>query len=487
MLVQQLRLIQERCGYLPRPELEALSVRLKVPLYRLNEVISFFPHFRMEPPPDVEVHVCRDLACHLRGAPGCLRSLKEVAAEFGGEAQVKVEGVSCLGRCDGAPAVLIELHRAGRPDGRVSYSDRRSRTTRRGCGRSSRRTSTAARCRATRSIGRRGPGGSTRIITFAPTRPAQSRRRSRANKASFRRSGLVTGERFYQAVHSFADKLKQAHSTDSRRLGRRRPDRRGLEGGRPPRHGRGRNPAFRKWCDVREARGEEKYIVCNADESEPATFKDRELLLRTPDLVIEGMVLAALLVRAPERVHLHPARVSRPDRRPERGHRGGRASGVIGPDVLGTGLAVRARGLREPGRLRLRRAGGLDRGDRGAQGRAAQPPAPARDQRAVRQAHPAQQRRDLRLGAGDRHPHGGEWYAAAGRKAGAWYARKGKPGGKGLRFFSICGDVRRPGVFEVEIGSTLGELIDLAGGVRDGLPLKAVAPSGPRAASSRRS
>ena len=57
--------------------------------------------------------------------------------------------------------------------------------------------------------------------------------------------------------------------------------------------------------------------------------------------------------------------------------------------------------------------------------------------------------------------------------------QKGKAAAKGLRFFSVCGDVNRPGVYEVEIGSTLGELIDLAGGVRDGLRLKAVAPSGP--------
>jgi NADH:ubiquinone oxidoreductase subunit F (NADH-binding) len=74
---------------------------------------------------------------------------------------------------------------------------------------------------------------------------------------------------------------------------------------------------------------------------------------------------------------------------------------------------------------------------------------------------------------------GGPWYADQGRKAGQWYARKGKPGAKGLRFFSICGHVTRPGVYEVEIGSTLGELIDMAGGVCDGLPLKAFAPSGP--------
>ncbi len=75
--------------------------------------------------------------------------------------------------------------------------------------------------------------------------------------------------------------------------------------------------------------------------------------------------------------------------------------------------------------------------------------------------------------------NGGKWYAGSGRKGGPWYTAKGKEGAAGLRFFSICGDVRKPGVYEVEIGSTLGELIDLAGGVRDGLPLKAVAPSGP--------
>src|SRR5262249_26067196 len=74
---------------------------------------------------------------------------------------------------------------------------------------------------------------------------------------------------------------------------------------------------------------------------------------------------------------------------------------------------------------------------------------------------------------------GGAWYAESGRKGSPWYARSKKPGAKGLRFFSICGDVRQPGVYEVAIGSTLGELIDRAGGVRDGLPLKALAPSGP--------
>ena len=70
----------------------------------------------------------------------------------------------------------------------------------------------------------------------------------------------------------------------------------------------------------------------------------------------------------------------------------------------------------------------------------------------------------------------------AGRRAAigaSWYAARGRPGFRGRRLLSISGDLERPGVYEVPIGLTLGELIDLAGGVKDGKPLGAVAPSGP--------
>src|SRR5262249_24689255 len=82
---------------------------------------------------------------------------------------------------------------------------------------------------------------------------------------------------------------------------------------------------------------------------------------------------------------------------------------------------------------------------------------------------------------------GGVWYRDCGVADTPWYLAKRKPDdkperwprGKGLRFFSICGDVARPGVYEVPVGLTVGELIAMAGGMRDGLPLLAFAPSGP--------
>ena len=83
--------------------------------------------------------------------------------------------------------------------------------------------------------------------------------------------------------------------------------------------------------------------------------------------------------------------------------------------------------------------------------------------------------------------NGGAWYRDSGVTESPWYIARRKPDdkperwprGKGLRFFSICGDVARPGVYEVPVGSTVGELIAMAGGMRDGLPLLAFAPSGP--------
>src|SRR5580692_6768995 len=109
-IVQDLHEIQKRCGYLPKAELEALSRRRKqTPLHRLHEVASFFPHFKLAPPPTLEVRVCRDMACHLRGAVEFHKNLEALAEEVA-PGEVVVSGVSCLGQCDGAPALLIGDH-----------------------------------------------------------------------------------------------------------------------------------------------------------------------------------------------------------------------------------------------------------------------------------------------------------------------------------------------------------------------------------------
>src|SRR5262249_41807284 len=109
MIVQELHAVQERCGYLPEAELRALAERLRVPLHRLHEVASFYPLYRLVPGSPAEVKVCRDMACHLHGAPRLQGDLTALGSEIGG-GKVTVDGVSCLGQCDRPVAVSINDH-----------------------------------------------------------------------------------------------------------------------------------------------------------------------------------------------------------------------------------------------------------------------------------------------------------------------------------------------------------------------------------------
>src|SRR6185312_16940305 len=93
-------------GYLPEPALRALADRLDVPLFRLQAVASFYPHFFLKPPARAEVRVCGDMACHRRGG----NQLREqLAARYQGQ-DANIRHVSCLGRCDLAPAIAVNDH-----------------------------------------------------------------------------------------------------------------------------------------------------------------------------------------------------------------------------------------------------------------------------------------------------------------------------------------------------------------------------------------
>ena len=109
MIFDDLRAIQSQYGYLPGDQLEALSKRIDVPLYRIHGVADFYPHFHLAPPPKVMLRVCSDMSCHLRGADPLRAGLKQ---RFQGmnESDLKIGDVSCLGQCDGAPAISINDH-----------------------------------------------------------------------------------------------------------------------------------------------------------------------------------------------------------------------------------------------------------------------------------------------------------------------------------------------------------------------------------------
>ena len=115
---------------------------------------------------------------------------------------------------------------------------------------------------------------------------------------------------------------------------------------------------YKKWQEVREARVTPKYVVCNGDESEPGTFKDREILLRAPHLVVEGVIMGGLVVGAERGIiyirhefheQIHAVRAS---------HQMGRATGSVRPEHFGDRPQLQSRSVHQPRRLHLRRANG---------------------------------------------------------------------------------------------------------------------------------
>src|SRR6266568_204257 len=109
VIFDDLRAIQLRHGFLPKAELEGLSQRTQTPLYQIHSVASFYPHFHLVPPPKAEIRVCADMSCHLNGACELRADLESRFANSRTE-DVQIRDVSCLGRCDHAPAISVNDH-----------------------------------------------------------------------------------------------------------------------------------------------------------------------------------------------------------------------------------------------------------------------------------------------------------------------------------------------------------------------------------------
>jgi len=415
MIVQALHEIQKRCGYLPADELRELARRVGTPLHRVHEVASFFPHYRFQPPPLVDVRVCRDMACHLRGSPRVRRGLEALASEIG-SSLVKVDGVSCLGQCDAAPAV-------------VSINDHVYR-------------------------------GLSEDEMLALVKAAAAREplpRQRADRASCGwKIDPYEGKLRYDVVRRFVNEpdgdglLKAIETANLRGMG-----------------GAG-FPTARKWSAVRAAPGDAKYVICNADESEPGTFKDRELLRRTPHLVLEGMILAGLVTGAVRGTVYIRHEYHDEIEAVRAAIDWARAEGLCGDNILGSGRSFPLEVFVSPG--------GYIQGEESAlleamEDRRGEP----RNKPPFPVTHGLYNKPTV-----INNVETLAWVPAIALRGGEWYRDQGVNGATGLRFVSISGDVNLPGVYEVPFGQTVRDLVyRTAGGLRDGQKLKAIAPSGP--------
>jgi NADH:ubiquinone oxidoreductase subunit F (NADH-binding)/NADH:ubiquinone oxidoreductase subunit E len=486
MIIQELRKLQEAEGYLSAERLGELSESLGEPLHRLHEVASFFPHFRLSPPPKVEVVVCRDMACHLAGAGACRRALGDFATKLEtGQDAIDVRGVSCLGRCDEPIAVAINDHVfAG-----ITPDELKNLIQRAYAG-APIHSPPADRSPQTWRIdpyGGKAEYGALRRFAEGWKEYVAEHAEAKRRQPSELLAELFVLEDKLRALQGGSGAIPQSPmellANPAARVVAE------LSDGNLRGMGGAGFPAAEKWKSVCRAKTNDidpellercrkrglppppaiKYVVCNGDESEPGTFKDRELLLRYPHLIIEGMILGALVTGAAQgyvyirhEYHEQIAAVNE-------AIAAARRQGLCGKDILGTGLSFELEDVYVS-------PGGYICGEQNALLAAMED----------RRAEPRNKPPSISVEGFRGQPtllnnvETFAWVPAIVTKTGKWYASQGVRGGKGLRFVSISGDVAKPGVCEVPFGQTVRELVyDMAGGMAAGCKLRAIAPSGP--------
>ena len=414
VIFDDLRAIQLRNGFLPKAELEGLSQRTQTPLYQIHSLASFYPHFHLAPPAKAEIRVCADMSCHLNGA--CeLRA--ELERRFAGSRpeDVQIRDVSCLGRCDHAPAVSINDQ---------IFTD----------------VTTASAEQIARSA--------LRGEEIYEPHPEQAHVKCKADPYS-------EGEK-YGVVRNLAQSrgwdevLAQLQAAELRGMG-----------------GAG-FPTSMKWDLVRKQPDPLKYVICNADESEPGTIKDRFIMTHLPHLVIEGMIIAGLVAGAKRGiVYLRHEYAMQEEILGEEIRRCYHA-GLLGKKILGTDFGFDLEVFVSPGGYICGEESALIEAIEGHRAEPRNKP-PFPGQIGLWQKPTVINNVETFVNVPQILARGVDWFAA-----------QGVHGSRGLKFVGVSGHVERPGVFEVPMGTSMREVIlKHAGGIRGGRLLKAFAPSGP--------
>lgn len=414
MIFDDLRAIQLRYGFLPKAELEGLSQRTRTPLYQIHSVASFYPHFHLAPPAKVEIRVCADMSCHLNGA--CeLRA--ELERRFAGSRleDVQIRDVSCLGRCDHAPAVSVNDQ---------IFAD-----------------VTAA---SAEQIAR----GALRDEEVAEPHSEQARVQCKADPyEDDEKYGVV---RKLVKSRAWDDVLAQLKAAELRGMGG------------------ACFPTNMKWDLVRKQPDPVKYVVCNADESEPGTIKDRFIMTNLPHLVIEGMLIAGLVTAARRGIlYIRHEYAMQEEILGEEIRRCYHA-GLLGKKILGSDLDFDLDVFVSPGGYICGEESALIEAIEGHRAEPRNKP-PFPGQIGLWQKPTVINNVETFINVPQILVRGVDWFAS-----------QGVNGSRGLKFVGVSGHVERRGVFEVPMGTPMREVIfKQAGGIRGGRSLKAFAPSGP--------
>ena len=225
-------------------------------------------------------------------------------------------------------------------------------------------------------------------------------------------------------------------------------------------------PTGLKWSFMPRAFPGQKYLVCNSDEGEPGTAKDREILMHNPHTVIEGMIIAAYAMGISVGYNYIHGEIFEVYERFEAALEEARAAGYLGDNILGSGFSFQLHGHHGFGAYICGEETALIESIEGKKGQPRfKPPFPA----------------SYGVYGKPTTINNTETFAAVPwiiRNGGEAYLAIGKPNNGGTKLFTVSGDVEMPGNFEVPLGTPFSTLLELAGGVRKGRKLKAVIPGG---------
>ncbi len=225
-------------------------------------------------------------------------------------------------------------------------------------------------------------------------------------------------------------------------------------------------PTGLKWSFMPRGFPGQKFLVCNSDEGEPGTFKDRDILRYNPHIVIEGMIIAAYAMGITIGYNYIHGEVWDTYTRFEEALEEARAAGYLGDKILGSEFSFQLHAFHGYGAYICGEETALLESLEGKKGQPRfKPPFPA----------------SFGLYGKPTTINNTETFAAVPwiiRNGGAKYLECGKPNNGGTKVFSISGDVELPGNYEIPMGTPFAKLLELAGGMRGGRKLKAVIPGG---------
>ncbi|MFI8836932.1 NAD(P)H-dependent oxidoreductase subunit E [Streptomyces afghaniensis] len=421
LLLPGLHAINDRVGWISDGALDYLCRRLTVPPAEAYGVATFYAMFSVKPRPATVLHVCTDLACAAAGAPQLCAGIEE---RLGLGSGVAVERSPCLGLCERAPAALAI--RAGDP---VRTAVSAPATVHDAVLAASAPDSAPEEPPAALAVPQAGQDGLMLLHRVGVVDPA--------SLDDYRAHGGYTA-----LCRAFelgpAGVIREV--TDSGLVGR----------------GGAAFPTGRKWQATASQPDRPHYLVCNADESEPGTFKDRVLMEGDPYALVEAMTIAGYATGAHQGYLYLRGEYPRALHRLEHAIAQARARGLLGDDVLGQGYAFDIEIRRGAGAYICGEETALFNSIEGYRGEPrSKPPFPV--EKGLFGKPTVENNVETLVNVLPVLTMGAPAYAAI-----------GTPRSTGPKLFCVSGSVERPGVYELPFGATLGDLLTLAG-MRDGL------------------